>query len=134
PTLQYSEVIVYAVLGKFNLLKYSRHKILTKLWTNPIHHEIVVKHFKVLHGQEEIIRLNVEICQLQAWVDTEDGDMKQAAADLESTNDLLAAELHVLAHCQHRINTVHHDCLIHIYCLEGYTGHRPSLAQMRAIP
>ncbi|KAG1764991.1 hypothetical protein EDD22DRAFT_978874 [Suillus occidentalis] len=125
PTLQYSEVISYAVLGEFDLLKHSRHEILTKPWTNPTHREMAVKHFKVLRAREEIIRLNVEICRLQAWVDTEDADMEQAAADLESTNSPLAAQLNMLAHCQRRINTVHRGRLMRIYCLEGYTGRTP---------
>ncbi|KAG0697078.1 hypothetical protein DFH29DRAFT_984415 [Suillus ampliporus] len=110
PTLQYSEV--------FDLLKYSQHKILTKPWMNPTHCEMVVKHFKVLHAREEIIRLNVEICWLQAWIVTEDTDMEQVAADLELTNGPLAAKLQI-------INTVHHDHLMRIYCLEGYTGCAP---------
>ncbi|KAG1729220.1 uncharacterized protein EDB91DRAFT_1085831 [Suillus paluster] len=71
-----NEVVSYAVLGEFDLLKYSRHEILTKPWMNPTHHEMAVKHFKVLHAREEIIRLNVEICRLQAWVVTEDADME----------------------------------------------------------
>jgi hypothetical protein len=125
PTLQYSEVILYAVLGEFDLLKHSQHEILTKPWTNPTHREMAVKHFKVLRAQEEIIRLNVEICRLQAWVDTEDTDMEQAAADLESTNSPLAAQLNMLTRCQHRINTVHRGRLMRIYCLEGYTGRAP---------
>ncbi|KAG1850888.1 hypothetical protein F4604DRAFT_1686992 [Suillus subluteus] len=125
PTLQYSEVVSYAVLGEFDLLKYSRHEILTKPWTNPTHHEMAVKHFKVLRAREEIIRLNVEICRLQAWVVTEDADMERVAADLESTNGPLAAELQMLARCRRRINTVHRDRLKRIYHLEGYTGCAP---------
>ncbi|KAG2150789.1 hypothetical protein DEU56DRAFT_728668 [Suillus clintonianus] len=93
PTLQYSNVVSCAVLGEFHLLKYSQHKILTKPWMNPTHREMVVKHFKVLHAREEIIRLNVEICRLQAWVVTDDADMERVAADLESTNGPLAAKL-----------------------------------------
>ncbi|KAG2337898.1 hypothetical protein BDR05DRAFT_952329 [Suillus weaverae] len=119
------EVISYAVLGEFDLLKHSQHEILTKPWTNPTHREMAVKHFKVLCAREEIIRLNIEICWLQAWVDTKDTDMEQAAADLESTNSPLAAQLNMLAHCQCRINTVHRGCLMRIYCLEGYTGRTP---------
>jgi hypothetical protein len=125
PTLQYSKVISYAVLGEFDLLKHSRHEILTKPWTNPTHREMAVKHFKVLRAREEIIRLNIEIFRLQAWVDTEDTDMEQAAADLESTNSPLAAQLNMLARCQRRINTVHRGRLMRIYCLEGYTGRTP---------
>ncbi|KAG1753439.1 hypothetical protein EDB19DRAFT_1903100 [Suillus lakei] len=125
PTLQYSEVVSYVVLGEFDLLKYSQHNILTKPWANPTHHEMVVKHFKVLRAREEIIRLNVEIHRLQAWVVTEDANIERAAADLESTNGLLTAELQMLARCHHRINNVHRERLMHTYHLEGYTGCAP---------
>ncbi|KIK34196.1 hypothetical protein CY34DRAFT_98437 [Suillus luteus UH-Slu-Lm8-n1] len=125
---------IRTALDKYNKLAVSQNprrptlqysKILTKPWKNPTHREMAVKHFKVLCAWEEIIRLNVGICQLQAWVDTEDADMEQAAADLESTNSPLAAQLNMLACCQRRINTVHRGHLMRIYCLEGYTGRAP---------
>ncbi|KAG1736433.1 uncharacterized protein EDB91DRAFT_1238058 [Suillus paluster] len=37
PTLQYGEVTSYAALGEFEILKHSRHNILTKPWSNPTH-------------------------------------------------------------------------------------------------
>ncbi|KAG1749265.1 hypothetical protein EDB19DRAFT_2022684 [Suillus lakei] len=120
-----NDVVSYVVLGEFDLLKYSQHNILTKPWANPTHCEMTVKHFKVLCVWEEIIRLNVEICRLQAWVITEDANIERVAADLESTNGLLAAELQMLAHCRRRINNVHRECLMRTYHLEGYTGCAP---------
>ncbi|KAG0692208.1 hypothetical protein DFH29DRAFT_1009118 [Suillus ampliporus] len=54
PALQYSEVTSYAALGEFDILKHSRHDILTKPWNNPTHREMAIKYFKILRACEEI--------------------------------------------------------------------------------
>jgi len=86
PTLQYSEVLSYATLGEFDILKHSWHDILTKPWSNPTHCEMAVKYFKILRACEEITQLNVDIHHLHAWVNAEDSEIKRVATELESTN------------------------------------------------
>ncbi|KAG2042380.1 hypothetical protein BDR03DRAFT_1006782 [Suillus americanus] len=54
PTLQYSEILSYAALGEFDILKHSRHDILTKPWSNTTHRQMGVKYFKILRAREEI--------------------------------------------------------------------------------
>lgn len=122
PTLQYSEVMSYAALGEFEILKCSCHDILAKPWSNGIHREMTNKYFKIIRAQEEITRLNVKIRRLQAWVDMEDADIERMATELDSTDTRLAAELWLLYNRQHRINDVHRNYLAHIYRLPGYTG------------
>ncbi|KAG1769048.1 hypothetical protein EV702DRAFT_979077, partial [Suillus placidus] len=125
PMLQYSEVMSYAALGKFKILKCSRHDILAKPWSNGTHREMANKYFKIIHAWEEITRLNVEIQRLQAWVDKEDSDVERMATELDSTDMLLAAELQLLFNCQCRINDVHRSHLACIYNLPGFTGSIP---------
>ncbi|KAG2148710.1 uncharacterized protein EDB93DRAFT_1084774, partial [Suillus bovinus] len=125
PTLQYSEVMSYAALSKFKILKCSRHDILAKPWSNGIHCEMTNKYFKIICAQEEITRLNVKIQCLQAWVDMEDSGIKRMATELDSTDTPLAVELWLLYNHQCCINDVHHNCLAHIYSLPGYTGSIP---------
>ena len=93
--LQYSEVLSYAALGDFDLLKHSRHDILARLWSNTMHRQLAVKHFKLLRAHEEIYRLNVEVRRLQAWIDNETMEIKQIAAGLSVQDPLLSAELQV---------------------------------------
>jgi len=64
-----------------------------KPWVNPTHREIAVKYFKLLCAHEEIVRLNVEIPRLQAWVDTENLKMEKCVTRLHSMTPLLAAEM-----------------------------------------
>ncbi|KAG2032361.1 hypothetical protein BDR03DRAFT_936026 [Suillus americanus] len=118
PMLQYSEVMSYAALGEFEILKCSRYDILAKPWSNGTHREMANKYFKIIRAQEEITRLN-------AWVDTEDSDIERMATELDSTDTLLAAELQLLFNCQCWINDVHRNHLACIYSLPGYTGSIP---------
>ncbi|KAG2065099.1 hypothetical protein BDR04DRAFT_1130521 [Suillus decipiens] len=117
PTLQYSEILSYAARGEFDILKHSRHNILTKPWSNTTHHQM---------AREEITRLNVETCCLHAWFDAEDSDIKHMATELELTNPLLASEIWRLYHRQRRVNDVHCVCINRIYSLEGFTSCVPS--------
>ena len=123
--LQYSEVLSYATLGDFDLLKHSRHNILARPWSNTMHRQMAVKYFKLLRAHEEITRLNVEVRQLQAWVDGETMEIRQIVAELSAQNPLLSAELWVLFHCQHRVNNQHQVWLQRIYDLKEYSGVRP---------
>jgi len=91
--LQYNEITLYVSLGDFDLLKHSRHDVLVKPWANPTHWEMAVKYFKLLHARKEIVRLNIKIPRLQAWVDTEDLEIQRCATRLQSTAPLLAVEI-----------------------------------------
>ena len=95
PVLQYSEVLSYAALGDFDLLKHSRHDVLARPWSNTMHRQLAVKYFKLLRAHEEIHRLNVEVRRLQAWIDNETTEIKQIAAGLSVQDPLLSAELQV---------------------------------------
>ncbi|KAG2068117.1 hypothetical protein BDR04DRAFT_1025409, partial [Suillus decipiens] len=94
PTLDYTEVVGYASLGKFALLKYSCHDLLAKPWAVPENWEMAAKFFKVLHSHEELTCLNVKICHLSAWVDFEDKKILSAIDALNTMGlNLLAMEL-----------------------------------------
>ena len=122
PMLQYNKVTLYMSLGDFDLLKHSRHDVLVKPWANPTHREMAVKYFKLLHAHEEIVRLNIEIPRLQAWVDTEDSELQKCATRLRSTAPLLAAEISEVHKWQQRVNDMHCTRLVHIYGLSHYDG------------
>ncbi|KAG1772867.1 hypothetical protein EV702DRAFT_976415, partial [Suillus placidus] len=91
PTLDYVDIIGYASLGEFELLKYSHHNVMTKPWTVPENREMAVKFFKVLRSHEEIIRLNVEIGRLGAWIQFEDQQMLSAIDSLQDEGSMMLA-------------------------------------------
>lgn len=126
-TLNYTEVISYATLGDFTLLKNSRMDILSKPWATSTNREMSMKYFKILRSREEIEQLNVEIHQLAAWVDFDDQKICLSAEKLRSNGfSYLAAEMDQLYAEHHCINDVHHIQLKKIYLLKGFAGSRPS--------
>lgn len=123
PTLNYTEVVGYASLGKFALLKYSRHDLLAKPWAVPESREMAAQFFKVLCSHEELTRLNIKICHLSAWVDFEDKKILSAIDALNAMDsNLLAAELQMCYARQHRLNNVHCTHLHQTTQLSSYTG------------
>lgn len=122
PMIDYKDVITFASLGDFDLLRYSRNEILSKPWTRPTNREISTKYYKVLRAREEIIRCNVEIRRLADWVDLEDELLAHTALSISETNPVLGLELRQLYDKQFRINNVHRVRLQSIRELDGYTG------------
>ncbi|KAG2070571.1 hypothetical protein BDR04DRAFT_1018406, partial [Suillus decipiens] len=94
PILDYAEVIGYAALGEFMLLKHSCHNLLTRPWAIPENRKMAAKFFKVLCSHEEIMCLNVEIGRLHAWMEFEEKGMISTIAALKHKGSpLLAFEL-----------------------------------------
>jgi hypothetical protein len=59
PVLEYSEVASYCWLGEFELLKHSRHDLLSKPWASKANREVASKHFKVVRAFALTWRLHV---------------------------------------------------------------------------
>ncbi|KAG2069516.1 hypothetical protein BDR04DRAFT_1128820 [Suillus decipiens] len=122
-----TEVVGYATLGKFTLLKYSHHDFLAKPWAVPETWEMSTKYFKLVQSHEEITCLNVEMGHLEAWVEYDDKKMLEVIETLvtDDPSSLLAAKLRKQYSVCHRINNVHH-CHLHKICqLKGYSGPIP---------
>jgi hypothetical protein len=127
PILDYAEVVGYATLGEFTLLKYSRHDFLRKPWAVPENREMSAKYFKLVRSHEEITRLNVEIGRLDAWVEYDDKKTLEVIEMLatDDPSSLLAAELRQQYSVRHRVNNVHRCRLHRIRQLKGYNGPFP---------
>lgn len=128
PAIDYADITNCAWLGDFDLLRHSRHEILSKPWATRSNREVANKWFKVAGARFEILRLNVEIRRLSAWVDAEDRQLSEVASSLLSTQPLLSAEVLELARKRRRLNNVHRNRLQAIYRLKGFTGIVPETA------
>ncbi|KAI6022985.1 hypothetical protein BKA83DRAFT_4627227 [Pisolithus microcarpus] len=134
PKLDYAEVISYSLLGEFSLLKHSRYEVLEKPWALPDNREMMMKYYKLRRSQEEIIRLNVEIRRLQAWLDFDGEKMKLAAQGFrDSGSPGLASEMESMYGERVRVNDFHRVQLQKIYEMPGYTGCRPIGDQVRVM-
>ena len=124
PTLEYADVAAYGWLGEFELLKHSRHDVMSKPWSISANREVASKYFKIICAHEEIKRLNVEIHRLGAWVDHEDHQLSSTANSLVSTKPHIAEEVRRLYAERHHVNNVNRARLGAIYKLEGFSGSR----------
>ncbi len=128
PTLDYSEVASWCLIGEFELLKDSRYGVLQQPWSLPVNREIMTKYFKTVCAHTELVRLNVEVARLQDWVDREDVHLKEVADSLTVTDPLLACAVKQVYLRQRRVNNVHRARLRTIYKLPGYSGVIPSIS------
>ncbi len=122
PTIGYSEIASWCLLGEFKLLKDSRYSVLEKPWASPSNRDITTKYFKTVCARTEITRLNVEIARLQDWVDKEDSHLKTVAESLLTTNPLVACAVRQVYLRQRWVNDIHRARLRAISKLPGYSG------------
>ncbi|TFK58850.1 hypothetical protein BDN72DRAFT_781504, partial [Pluteus cervinus] len=130
PELEIKTILSYLLLGEFELLKHSRIEILSKPWSVMANRETASKYFKICRAREEIIRLNVEIRRLEAWVDFEDNHLKTTFTSLHITDPLLAIQVRHVYERRQRLNAKHRKRLSKIYTLRGYTGSFPNRTVM----
>ncbi|KAG1750862.1 hypothetical protein EDB19DRAFT_1893370 [Suillus lakei] len=109
-------------LGEFDLLHYSRTDIREADWTKPAYRKATTKHFKLLHAQEEVSHLNLEICCLCTFTHDEETDTLKVIEDLQSSNPLLASELRRQWRSCSAINTFHIFWLNQIEAISGFSG------------
>ncbi|KAH0826019.1 hypothetical protein J3R83DRAFT_7500 [Lanmaoa asiatica] len=123
PKLDYTQVISYATLGDFALLKHSHANLLAKPWSISANHEMATKYFKVLHLHEKIVCLGVEVRRLQAWVNFEDDAIRSAINKLKLDDPTyLVAEMENLYAERHHVNDIHCARLSKICALDGFSG------------
>lgn len=124
PTLQWRDVVTYSFVGEFNLLRnaYSRHDILTALWTTPRNREIAAKHFKIIRTREELKRADAELCRLETSIELERWEYELAIRATTPHNAVLAAELRAQLRSHRRVQAVHLARIRRIRALPGYLG------------
>ncbi|KAJ7751846.1 hypothetical protein B0H14DRAFT_3096830 [Mycena olivaceomarginata] len=118
--LAWDEVVGYAFLAEFDLLREGREDIRTEPWALPAGPAAMDQHFKILRADEEIARLNVEIPRLVTFM-----------ADEE---DFLVAR-HRMERA--RFNSVHLDHLVKLSREDGFTAsisRGTSVSQERRVP
>ncbi|KAL5508706.1 hypothetical protein ACEPAG_4791 [Sanghuangporus baumii] len=90
PTLELSTVLDYVFLRQFNLLRGSRHDVLSKPWSH-----------------EEVVRVEVEIRQLKAHIEQERREISEATNKLDADDPLLALQLRKRRGLHRQIDAVH---------------------------
>ncbi|KAG1870301.1 hypothetical protein F4604DRAFT_1881242 [Suillus subluteus] len=127
PHLKWNDIVNYGFISEFELLKlaYSQHpEILSKPWTVPGNREVATKFFKILRAQEEIVRLNVEVCRLRTAISDGDARLRSCISRLRDSDLDLSAEIEEIRRDRLRVDAVHQVRLDCIESLVGFSGKR----------
>lgn len=82
PPLTWEQVVEYAFLADFDILRDTRAEIQARPWTRPAYRLAMDRYFKILRAREEIKRLNVEIPRVVTWIRDENRELRKKALEL----------------------------------------------------
>ena len=120
--LDWNQVVKYAFLSDFDLLRDACQDIQRKPWATPAAHLAIDQAFKLKRAEEEIAWLNIEVPCLATYIRDEDICLHTKQAELSLSHPTLALQvkIHWMEHgC---FNAHHLKVLGKIYLLPGYTG------------
>ncbi|KAJ7326440.1 hypothetical protein DFH08DRAFT_916887 [Mycena albidolilacea] len=83
--LTWEQVVEYAFLADFDILRNTRADVQSRPWTRPAYRLAMDRYFKILRAREEIRRLNVEIPRVVTWIRDENRVLRRKEAELNST-------------------------------------------------
>ena len=120
--LDWKEVVEYAFLADFDLLRDARQDISNRPWSTPAGRLAMDLYFKIARAHEEIARLNVEIRRLATYIRDEDHFLLYSEKKALETDPRLA--LHIKLHRMERgrFNNRHRHRLRDIARLDGFSG------------
>lgn len=123
PTLSWEEVIEYAFLADFDLLREGREDIRGELWAKPAGRAAMDQHFKLLHADEEIQRLNVEIRRLVTYMTDEEAFLSREEGRLrEEGKNGIAHQVGLVRMERAQFTVLHMSRLVKLSKEPGFTG------------
>ncbi|KAL5514583.1 hypothetical protein ACEPAG_1899 [Sanghuangporus baumii] len=111
PTLELSTVLDYVFLGQFDLLRGSRHDVLSKPWSRQVERMAMTTYFKLKRSHEEVVCVEVEIRRLKAHIEQERREISEATNKLDADDPLLALQLRKRCGLHRQIDAVHQQRL-----------------------
>lgn len=121
-TLQWKEVVEYAFLADFDLLRDARQDISQRIWATPAGRLAMDLHFKICRAKEEISRLNIEIRRVATYLRDEDRYLRICEDQIREFNPQLAHQVALHRLERGRFNAHHLRRLTEISQLSGFTG------------
>ncbi|KAJ7840323.1 hypothetical protein B0H14DRAFT_3086877 [Mycena olivaceomarginata] len=82
PNLTWEEVVEYAFLADFDILRDTRAEVRSRPWTRPAYRLAMDRYFKTLCAREEIKRLDIEIQRVVTWIRDENRFLRRMEANL----------------------------------------------------
>jgi hypothetical protein len=123
PMVDWDEVVEYAFIADFDLLREGREDICGELWVQPAGRRTMDQHFKLLCADEEIVRLNLEICRLVTYMVDEEAFLSREEERLRAVGkEGLAVQVGLLYMEQGRFTDLHMSRLVKLSTVPGFTG------------
>lgn len=122
PLLDWDEVVTYAFLSDFDLLRDTRQDIRTRPWAKPAARLAIDQWHKILRAEEEIQRLNVEIARFQRYLYDEEDFLRSKERDISRTDPGLGRQVWLYRMERGRFDEHHQATLEKLYRLTGFTG------------
>jgi hypothetical protein len=85
PALTWEEVVEYAFLADFDILRDTRAEVQSRPWTRPAYRLAMDRYFKTLRAREEIKHLDIEIRRVVTWIRDENRFLWRMEANLRDT-------------------------------------------------
>ena len=121
-TLEFNEVIEWAFLSDFDLLRDARQDVRERPWAMPIGRRAVDDYFHMLRAREEIIRCNNEVQRIATHLRDEARFLHFHEEVHRFTNPLLAHQITRYRQVRGRFDAHHRQQLKAISLLNGFTG------------
>jgi hypothetical protein len=122
--LDWEQVVEYAFLSDFDLLRDTRQDIRNRPWATPAARLAMDQAFKLRRAKEEIKRLDIEIRRFATYMHDEDAYLRTKERDIRLFNPALANQVTIHRLERGRFNVHHTDIIRKIYLLKGFTGTR----------
>ncbi|KAJ7244802.1 hypothetical protein B0H12DRAFT_1073675 [Mycena haematopus] len=121
--LSWDQVVDYAFLAEFDLLREGREDIRGEPWAQPAGRAAMDQHFKLLRAEEEIARLNLEIPRLVTYMVDEEAFLVYHEKRLQADDQkALAHQVGVHRQYRGRFNAVHMERLVKLSKEHGFTA------------
>ncbi|KIJ58076.1 hypothetical protein HYDPIDRAFT_70496, partial [Hydnomerulius pinastri MD-312] len=121
-TLSFDEVVEYAFLSDFDLLRDACQDVSQQPWASPTAHLAMDTYFKMKHAEEEIIRLNIEIQHLVTYLHDTDNYLGLCEAQLRPAHPALAYQVTHHQNIRQCFYSHHYEVLAKIAKLRDFTG------------
>lgn len=121
-TLSWEDVVEYAFVADFDLLRDARQDVSHRPWATPTGRHTMDTYFKMRRASEEILRLNVEIRRMATYLRDEEVYLTECQKQLQSMHPALAHQVGVHRNIRARFTSYHLRRLHEISALPGFTG------------
>ncbi|KAG1905546.1 uncharacterized protein F5891DRAFT_976459 [Suillus fuscotomentosus] len=121
-TLSWEDVVEYAFVADFDLLRDARQDVSHCPWATPTGRHTMDTYFKMRRASEEIQRLNVEIRRMATYLRDEELYLTECQKQLQSMHPALAHQVGAHRNIRARFTSYHLRRLHEISALPGFTG------------